>query len=103
MSEAAGANDVVGAAAAALRATIESPIPARFPAAPVNTSGCVVTNDTLDLPVRPCQTPVPAVSQPLIQLTIFCSQFVLGRTVAQNRKSRELPLGRNSAKNSRDL
>ena len=39
MSEAAGANPVVGAAAAALRATIASPIPDRLLAAPDNTSG----------------------------------------------------------------
>jgi len=58
MSEAAGANPVVGAAAAALRAAIESPIPARFPAAPVNTSGCVVTNDTFDLLKTPAATKV---------------------------------------------
>jgi hypothetical protein len=47
MSDAAGANPVVGAAAAALRATIASPIPDKLPAASDNTSGCVVTNDTL--------------------------------------------------------
>jgi hypothetical protein len=45
-SEAAGAKLVVGAAAAELRATIESPIPDRLLAAPDNTSGFVVTKDT---------------------------------------------------------
>jgi hypothetical protein len=51
MSDAAGANPVVGAAAAVLRATIASPRPDKLLAAPDNTSGCVVTNDTLRPPL----------------------------------------------------
>src|ERR1700722_17575532 len=68
ISDAAGDRPVVGVAAAAFRAAIASPSPARLPAAPDNPSGCAVTNDT-DPPPRQASDPSAGFFDELLRLT----------------------------------